>query len=79
MAAFVIGLPPDVNIIILPAHVVGALVEAWHAAAVRRPVPAIQRRAKHGFLSTFFGMLVGIFGTLFGLVVVKISRRRSAR
>ncbi len=54
IATFVIALLPYVNVFILPAYVVGAVVAVWHAAAVRGQSMQFKNRARLGFLSTFF-------------------------
>ena len=60
IATFVIALLPYVNVFILPAYVVGALVAVWHAAAVRGQSMQFKNGARLGFLSTFFGTLVAV-------------------
>ncbi len=60
IATLVIGLLPYVNVFILPAYVVGALVAVWHATAVRGQSLQFKDGAKLGFLSTFFGTLVAV-------------------
>ena len=60
IASAVVGLLPYLNVFILPAYIVGALVAVWHA--VRRGGQRLQYKdgAKLGFLSTFLGSVAAI-------------------
>lgn len=60
IATAVIGLLPYVNVFILPAYVVGALVAVWHAAARRGQRLQFKEGAKLGFFSTFFGSVAAL-------------------
>lgn len=56
----IVCLLPYVNVFILPAYIIGALVVVWHAVSVRGQRLQFKDGAKLGFLSTFFGVLVAI-------------------
>jgi hypothetical protein len=60
IAGAVVGLLPYLNVLILPAYIVGALVAVWDA--VRRGGQRLQYKdgAKLGFLSTFLGSVAAI-------------------
>jgi hypothetical protein len=56
----IVSLSPYVNVFILPAYIIGALVAIWHAVSLRGQRLQFKEGAKLGFLSTFFGILVAI-------------------
>ena len=60
IAAAVIGLLPYVNVLILPAYVIGAGVAVWHASTRRGQALQYKEGAKLGFLSPFLGTLVAV-------------------
>ncbi len=60
IATGLVGLLPYVNIFVLPAYVVGAMVAVWHAVRHRDQVLQFKDGAKLGFLSTFLGSMVAV-------------------
>ena len=58
LATAVVSLLPYINVFIVPAFIIGAVVAVWHAAKRRERALRYQEGAKLGFLSTFFGTLV---------------------
>ncbi|HET7512095.1 MAG TPA: hypothetical protein VFJ88_04970 [Chthoniobacterales bacterium] len=60
IATAVVGLLPYINVFLLPAYVIGAMVAVWHAATRRRQAVSFKEGAKLGFLSTFFGSMVAV-------------------
>jgi len=56
----IVCLLPSVNVFILPAYIIGALVAIWHAVSIRGLRLQFKDGAKLGFFSTLFGVLVAI-------------------
>jgi hypothetical protein len=57
IAAGIVTLLPYVNVFIITAYVVGALVAVWFATKKRAQQLRMKDAAKLGFLSTFFGIV----------------------
>lgn len=57
IATAVVTLLPWVNVLIIPAYLVGALVAVWFATKKRMQLLTLKDGAKLGFLSTFFGVI----------------------
>jgi hypothetical protein len=60
IATAVVALLPYINVFLLPAYVIGAMVAVWHAATRRGQGLLFKEGAKLGFLSTFFGSMVAV-------------------
>jgi ABC-type anion transport system duplicated permease subunit len=77
----IVCLLPYVNVFILPAYIIGALVAIWHAVSIRGQRLQFKDGAKLGFLSTFFGVLVGLaIGDLIWLFLdYQLWQRQNAR
>jgi uncharacterized protein involved in cysteine biosynthesis len=55
IATCMIGLLPYVNVLVLPAYVIGATVAVWHAVAQRGQSRRFKDGAKQGFSARFSG------------------------
>jgi ABC-type anion transport system duplicated permease subunit len=77
----IVCLLPYVNVFILPAYIIGALVAIWHAVSIRGQRLQFKDGAKLGFLSTFFGVLVALaIGDLIWLFLdYQLWQRQNAR